>query len=143
MSIGNLDKVSKYCNIQVMKQNKVEQFEDMAKLFRVLGHPARLAMIEELSERSWCVCELAAHLNLTNPTASKHLSLLNSVGVIEMEKEGTQVNCTLTMPCIFQMMACAIQFTGVEATASEASVSDSTECSTCANKIENKIKTTL
>ena len=119
-----------------MSQTKVEQFEDTAKMFRVLGHPARLAMIEELSERSWCVCELAAHLGLTNPTASKHLSLLNSVGVIAMQKEGTQVNCTLTMPCIFQMMACATQFTGVEATAPEASISDSAECSTCANKIK-------
>ncbi len=119
-----------------MSQTKVEQFEDTAKMFRVLGHPARLAMIEELSERSWCVCELAAHLGLTNPTASKHLSLLNSVGVIAMQKEGTRVNCTLTMPCIFQMMACATQFTGVEAPAPEASVSDSGECSTCANKIK-------
>ncbi len=81
----------------------------MAKLLRVLGHPARLAMIEELKKRSWCVCELAAKLGLNNPTASKHLSLLNSVGVIEMEKEGTQVNCRLVMPCVFDMMHCTDQ----------------------------------
>ncbi|MFA7017561.1 MAG: metalloregulator ArsR/SmtB family transcription factor [Sphaerochaetaceae bacterium] len=121
-----------------MNQNKVEQFEDMAKLFRVLGHPARLAMIEELSERSWCVCEIAAHLGLTNPTASKHLSLLKSVGVIEMQKEGTQVNCTLTMPCIFQMMACATQFTSVEATKSKEFVAKPAECATCSNQIEKR-----
>jgi len=128
-----------------MNQNKIEQFEDMAKLFRVLGHPARLAMIEELSERSWCVCEIAAHLGLTNPTASKHLSLLKSVGVIEMQKEGTQVNCTLTMPCIFQMMACATQFTsiGVEVTKSKEFVAKPAECAACSNQIENKIKTII
>ncbi|MDD3366269.1 MAG: metalloregulator ArsR/SmtB family transcription factor [Sphaerochaetaceae bacterium] len=122
-----------------MNQNKVAQFEDIAKLFRVLGHPARLAMIEELSERSWCVCEIAAHLGLTNPTASKHLSLLKSVGVIEMQKEGTQVNCTLTMPCIFQMMACATQFNSV-APKSEGLLSNRTACAACENKVEAIIK---
>lgn len=41
--------------------------------------------------------------------ASKHLSLLKSVGVIEMDRDGTQVNCTLVMTCVLEMMHCAKQ----------------------------------
>jgi len=108
-SEGNLDKVSKTCNIHHMDRTIEERFAHTAKLLRVLGHPARLAMVEALRERPWCVCELAARLGLNNPTASKHLSLLNSVGIVEMEKDGTRVNCTLAMPCVFDMMYCANQ----------------------------------
>lgn len=97
-----------------MNEYPDDRFESMAKLLRALGHPARLAMVEELRKRSWCVCELAAKLDLNNPTASKHLSLLKSVGVVEMEKDGTRVNCTLVMPCVFEMMHCADQFTREE-----------------------------
>ena len=87
---------------------KTEQrYEETAKLLRVLGHPMRLAMVETLREKPWCVCELAAHLGLNKSAASKHLSLLKSVGVIEMDREGTRVNCTLVMPCVFDMMRCA------------------------------------
>ena len=75
-------------------------------MLRVLGHPMRLAMVEALRDRTWCVCELASHLGLNKSAASKHLSQLEQVGVIVMEREGTRVNCTLIMPCVFDMVAC-------------------------------------
>ncbi|HHU88902.1 MAG: ArsR/SmtB family transcription factor [Sphaerochaetaceae bacterium] len=87
----------------------MEIFEESAQLFKALGHPVRLAMIEALNERSWCVCELAESLEINKSAASKHLSLLNSLGVIEMEREGTRVNCTLKMGCVIQMMHCALE----------------------------------
>ena len=83
------------------------QYEGIARLLRVLGHPMRLAMVEALRFRPWCVCELAAHMDLNKSTTSKHLSQLKDVGVIDMVREGTQVNCTLVMPCVFDMMHCA------------------------------------
>jgi ArsR family transcriptional regulator len=84
-----------------------QQFEDAARYLRVLGHPVRLKMVEALRSRSWCVCELAAHLGLHKSAASKHLSQLRDIGVVGLEKDGTQVNCTLLMPCVFDMMRCA------------------------------------
>jgi DNA-binding transcriptional ArsR family regulator len=107
MSIEIVDKVSISCNIVHMDKIDDRQFEEAARLFRVLGHPMRLAMMESLSERPWCVCELADNLGLNKSAASKHLSQLNSVGVINMEKDGTRVNCTLEMTCALEMMHCA------------------------------------
>ncbi|NLA93545.1 MAG: winged helix-turn-helix transcriptional regulator [Spirochaetales bacterium] len=85
----------------------MKEFEESAQLFKALSHPVRLAMIVALNERSWCVCELADNLGVNKSAASKHLSLLNNLGVIEMEREGTRVNCTLKMGCVMQMMQCA------------------------------------
>ncbi|MGI6466794.1 MAG: ArsR/SmtB family transcription factor [Sphaerochaetaceae bacterium] len=86
----------------------MDEIEQSAQLFKALGNPVRLSMVLALKEKSWCVCELAESLNIKKSAASKHLSLLNSLGVIEMEKEGTRVNCTLVMHCITNMMQCAI-----------------------------------
>ncbi len=107
VSRGTVDKVSTFCNIMHMNSIDNKQFEDSARLLRVLGHSMRLAMVEALSERPYCVCELADSLGLNKSAASKHLSLLKSVGVIDMERDGTQVNCTLVMSCVLEMMHCA------------------------------------
>lgn len=107
LSIQKVDKVSTFCNIVYMNKVDDRQFEETARLLRVLGHPMRLAMVEALNERPWCVCELAASLRLNKSAASKHLSQLKSVGVIEMERDGTQVNCTLVMSCVLEMLHCA------------------------------------
>jgi len=92
-----------------MKISEEIQYEPAAKLFRILGHPMRLAIIEALHERPWCVCELAEKMGLNKSVTSKHLSSLKSVGIIDMRREGTQVNCTLVMPCVLDMMHCAVK----------------------------------
>lgn len=107
VSIGMIDNVSIICNIVCMDKIDDRQYEEAARLLRVLGHPVRLAMVEVLSKRPWCVCELADSLGLNKSATSKHLSLLKSVGVIDMERTGTQVNCTLVMSCVLDMMHCA------------------------------------
>ena len=89
-----------------MEKMEIRKFEEEARLLRVLGHPMRLAIIETLSKRPWCVCELANNLGLNKSATSKHLSLLKSVGVIDMERDGTQVNCNLVMPCVLELMHC-------------------------------------
>jgi ArsR family transcriptional regulator len=91
-----------------MEDAIADQYDQTAKIFKVLGHPMRLAMVQELGERTWCVCELAAHLGLNKSAASKHLSQLKQIGVIDMQREGTQVICTLKMPCVFDMMRCTV-----------------------------------
>ncbi len=92
-----------------MNEYKAEQFEDTAKRFKTLGHPMRLAIVEALFARSYCVCELAELLGMHKSITSKHLSALKHVGIIDMQREGTRVNCILTMPCVLEMMHCAIK----------------------------------
>jgi len=78
-----------------------------AELFKAVGHPMRLSMLEKLKEESWCVCDLAKALGLNKSVASKHLSLLRDVGVLEVEKRGTQVIYSLAAPCVVEMSRCS------------------------------------
>jgi len=84
------------------------QAENVARFFRVLGHPMRIAIIYALNEKPWCVCKLAKHLGMNKSITSKHLSLLKREGIIEMKHEGTNVNCELKMPCVMGILQCVI-----------------------------------
>jgi DNA-binding transcriptional ArsR family regulator len=64
-------------------------------------------MLERLRDRTWCVCELAGELGVEKSVASKHLSLLKSVGLVEDTRRGNQVEYRLVAPCILDMSACA------------------------------------
>lgn len=89
-----------------MNTSDKKQLDMTAGLFKAIGHPARLAMLEKLATGSWCVCDLAADLKLNKSVASKHLSLLHDVGLLSVEKKGTQVIYTLAVPCVIEMGKC-------------------------------------
>jgi Predicted transcriptional regulators len=90
-----------------MKDSDKKRLSMTADLFKAIGHPDRLAMLEKLDEKPWCVCDLAAYLKLNKSVASKHLSLLHDAGLLEMEKKGTQVIYTLVVPCVVEMGKCS------------------------------------
>ncbi len=91
-----------------MNQLPFQELQSIASLFRVVGHPARIQIIYLLNEGSRCVCEVAGILGLNKSVTSKHLAQLKEVGVIEMKKSGTQVTCSIAMPCIISMMECVV-----------------------------------
>lgn len=68
-----------------------ERLERLAEKHKALGHPMRLALLERLGAGPRCVCELALDLGLNKSIASKHLTLLREVGILDMEKRATQV----------------------------------------------------
>jgi ArsR family transcriptional regulator len=63
----------------------------MTRLFRALGDETRLRIVALLSHGELCVCHLESALDLTQPTASRHLSVLRAAGVVEPRREGTWV----------------------------------------------------
>ena len=92
-----------------METGELARLEQTAEMLKAMGHPMRLAMLEKLRTEPWCVCELAADLGLNKSIASKHLSLLKDVGLLSMEKKGTQVIYTLLAPCIVDMAQCVYE----------------------------------
>ena len=63
-----------------------------AKIFKALGHPARIAILETLMQRNVCVCgDLVEELPLSQSTISQHLVELKKVGLIEGNISGPSV----------------------------------------------------
>jgi len=77
-----------------------------AAIFKALGHPARLRIIEELRSGERCVCELVDVSEAGWSTVSRHLSVLKSAGVVEDEKRGLQVFYRLALPCVGTFLDC-------------------------------------
>lgn len=79
---------------------------ERAAVFKALGHPARLRIVEELLDRECCVCELVDVSAGGWSTVSRHLSVLKSAGVVEDEKRGMQVYYRLALPCVGTFLEC-------------------------------------
>ena len=63
----------------------------MSRLFKALGDDTRLRIVALLSHGELCVCHIESALELTQPTASRHLATLRSAGVVEPRRQGTWV----------------------------------------------------
>jgi ArsR family transcriptional regulator len=61
-----------------------------AALFRALGDPTRVKIVNALSQSDEpvCVCELVPALSVSQPTVSHHLKKLTDAGLLEREERG-------------------------------------------------------
>ena len=87
-------------------KKKKLQLEARARIIKAMAHPTRLFIIDELSQRERCVCQLTEMIGADISTVSKHLSLLKQAGLVEDEKRGLQVWYSLRVPCILKFFGC-------------------------------------
>ena len=63
--------------------------EATAALFRALGDPARVRLLNILAAcDECCVCEFVQPLGLSQPTVSHHLKTLTEAGLLDREQRG-------------------------------------------------------
>jgi ArsR family transcriptional regulator len=67
-----------------------EEAEATATLFRALGDPTRVKILNLLSrsDEPVCVCEFVPAVELSQPTVSHHLKKLTDAGLLEREERG-------------------------------------------------------
>jgi ArsR family transcriptional regulator len=66
--------------------------EDLAAMFRALGHPARIAILRQLAgEQEACCGEIVNALPLAQSTVSQHLQVLKDSGFLTCNTRGR--NC--------------------------------------------------
>jgi ArsR family transcriptional regulator len=88
-----------------MSQPSRPVHEVKANLFRVLGHPARVRILELLrdeGERS--VGALQAELGLDSGGTSQHLAALRRIGLVESRREGTSVFYRVADERVFELL---------------------------------------
>lgn len=65
---------------------------ELAILFKVLSNPARIAILEYISQQESCICnDIVDEIGLAQPTISQHLKELKSIDLIKGEIEGKKV----------------------------------------------------
>ena len=83
-----------------MVQSKMDLFEpelaEKAVLFKALAHPARLRILEFLSETQSCITgDISEELPLGRTTVNQHLKELKNAGLIQGHIEGAKTKYCL------------------------------------------------
>jgi ArsR family transcriptional regulator len=87
-----------------MPSNVRPVYEVKAGLFRVLGHPARVRIIELLRDGERSVGALQEGLGLESGATSQHLAALRRVGLVESRREGTSVYYRASDERVFELL---------------------------------------
>lgn len=75
--------------------------ERSSEILKAIGHPARLKILFGLSSGRECnVNEMVSHLKIPQSTASQHLGILRSRGIIGARKEGVKVCYSIKEPMV-------------------------------------------
>jgi DNA-binding transcriptional ArsR family regulator len=80
-----------------------------AEFFRLLGHPARVRILELLRDGERNVGELQAALGLDSSGTSQHLTAMRRQGLLDSRRAGTSVFYSVKDPRIFQLLETAKQ----------------------------------
>ena len=78
--------------------------EVKARLFRVLGHPARVRILELLRDGERSVGSLQAELGLDSGSTSQHLAALRGIGLVESRRDGTSVFYRVDDGHVFELL---------------------------------------
>ncbi len=63
-------------------------YEENAKILKVLADPNRLKIVDILSCGELCACEILEHFEFTQPTLSHHMKVLAEAGLVNVRKDG-------------------------------------------------------
>jgi DNA-binding transcriptional ArsR family regulator len=90
----------------------IKDFKSQAGLFKVLMHPARLAILEILRDSAECVCHMEAMLGYRQAYISQQLMVLRQAGLVEDQREGWNIYYRVTKPEIYRVVDAARDLLG-------------------------------
>ena len=84
--------------------------EIKADLFKALGHPLRVRVLELLAGGERPVADLLAETGLEASHLSQHLAVLRRTGLVVARREGNAVHYQLAHPSVLELMTAARTF---------------------------------
>ena len=78
-----------------------------ADFFKTLGHPARIRVLELLSDREHAVAEMLPQVGIEAAHLSQQLAVLRRANLVTSRKEGSTVYYALTSPHVAELLAVA------------------------------------
>lgn len=82
-------------------------YQAKAEFFRVLGHPARIRVLELLSEGALPVHELRSRIDIEASNLSQQLTVLRRAGLVTQSREGGEVIYSLAVPEVRDLLRAA------------------------------------
>jgi ArsR family transcriptional regulator len=82
-------------------------YQTKAEFFKALGHPARIRVLELLSEREHSVSEMLPEVGIEPAHLSQQLAVLRKMNLVVTRKEGSTVFYSLVSPQVAELLAVA------------------------------------
>ncbi len=117
-------------------QSNTEKYATAAQHFKLLSHPARLAILDALRTDEQCVCHLEALLGYRQAYLSQQLAILRDAGMIQDRRDGWNIFYRVSQPEVFTILDTVFALTGQQQQALPPS-SPSCPCPKCNKLTEN------
>jgi len=101
-------------NIISEPNEKIQPYDLQAEIFKVLTHPARLAILDILRNGEHCVCHMEAWFGLRQAYISQQLSVLRQAGLIRDRRDGWNIYYQIADERIFEVLDMVRRMTGME-----------------------------
>ncbi len=85
----------------------VPLYQAKADFFKTLGHPARIRILELLSERDHAVHELLAAIDIEPSNLSQQLAVLRRTSMVVSHREGGEVRYSVSVPEVRDLLLAA------------------------------------
>ncbi|GAB2452009.1 metalloregulator ArsR/SmtB family transcription factor [Nocardioides hungaricus] len=90
----------------------VPLYQAKAEFFRTLGHPARIRILELLSERDHAVHELLEQIDIEPSNLSQQLAVLRRTSLVVSQRQGGEVIYSVSVPEVRDLLLAARQILG-------------------------------
>ena len=85
----------------------VPLYQAKAEFFRTLGHPARIRILELLSERDHAVHELLEEIDIEQSNLSQQLAVLRRTSLVVSHRHGGEVVYSVSVPEVRDLLLAA------------------------------------
>ena len=102
------------------------EYTDRSALFKVLGEPIRLQILDILSGGEMCACDILQQLSISQPTLSHHMKALAATGWVNVRRKATWMHYSLNRDNIDKLHQFLIELTTPKET-----VVSRVSCTTC------------
>jgi DNA-binding transcriptional ArsR family regulator len=99
-------------NMIANQRAETQTYDQQIQIFKVLTHPARLAILEILRDGEHCVCHLEAHLGFRQAYISQQLSVLREAGIIQDRRDGWNIFYRVADQRIYEVLNAVRRITG-------------------------------
>lgn len=85
----------------------ITKLEMAASKLRAIAHPMRIAIIDLLNEKhKLSVTEIYGHLDIEQASASHHLNILKSKGILLSRRDGKKIYYSLKSVALTEIIDC-------------------------------------
>ena len=99
-------------NVISDQETSVQSYDLQAQVFKVLTHPARLAILDILRDGEHCVCHMEAHLGFRQAYISQQLAVLREVGLVQDRRDGWNIFYHVADERIYEVLNAVRRITG-------------------------------